>query len=156
MKILALDQASKCGFSIYNDNQLFTYGNKDFTKQFWCDTVHSVKEWMLSIIDEEKIELVLLEDTTLQSNPQVYKDLTKLLGVLEDALVERDMQWVVIKSSEWKSTCGVKGKKRVEQKLNCQKFVKERFDIDATEDEADAIAIGWHGVKKILNRIGVR
>ena len=38
----------------------------------------------------------------------------------------------------------IKGKNRPEQKRNAQKYVNEKFNIKATQDECDAICIGVH------------
>jgi len=51
-RILALDQASHvCGYSIYDDAKLITYGTFE-TKTSDEDTrIHEVKEWFLSMVD---------------------------------------------------------------------------------------------------------
>ena len=72
---------------------------------------------------------------------------------MKNNLYEQELLYFIIEPSKWKSTCGVKGKKRVDQKANAQNFVKEQFDIDASEDEADAICIGWHMVQKEVKKV---
>ena len=41
-----------------------------------------------------------------------------------------------------KSSCGVTGKNRSDQKRSAQLRVKALYNIDVTQDEADAILIG--------------
>jgi len=60
-----------------------------------------------------------------------------------------DIGFTIVKPSEWKSKCGIKGRKREEQKLNTQIFVKDKYGFDCSEDEADAIGIGTWAISKI-------
>ena len=46
-------------------------------------------------------------------------------------------------ASAWKSVCGVRGRARAEQKRNAQAFVETTFGVRATQDESDAICIGF-------------
>jgi hypothetical protein len=53
--------------------------------------------------------------------------------------------------SHWRSVIkdkhGIKfGRTRVEQKKKAQEFVKDYFNKEVTEDEADAICLGYAGV----------
>ena len=57
----------------------------------------------------------------------------------------------IVHASSWKSTAKVRGRGRTEQKRNAQAKVLEMFDVKATQDECDAILIGYHASKKELN-----
>lgn len=87
--------------------------------------------------------MVALEDVTQQFNPQVFKLLSKLLGVIENMLYENNILYDVISPGTWRKACKVKGRKRVEQKENTRVWVKNKYDFDVTEDECDAIGIGY-------------
>jgi len=51
-RILALDQASHiCGYSIYDDGKLITYGIFETKTQNEDTRIHEVKEWLISMID---------------------------------------------------------------------------------------------------------
>jgi len=54
----------------------------------------------------------------------------------------------------WKSTLGIKGKTRPEQKRSAQDFVRLEFNVKATQDECDAICIGAHAVRQMVNDWG--
>ena len=53
----------------------------------------------------------------------------------------------IIASSSWKSTLGIKGRARAEQKKNAQIYINTIYGIKATQDECDAICIGTHYTK---------
>ena len=44
----------------------------------------------------------------------------------------------------WKSTLGIKGRTRPEQKRNAQQYVINTYGVTPTQDECDAICIGAH------------
>ena len=45
-------------------------------------------------------------------------------------------------AATWKSKLKIRGKSRPEQKKNAQKYIKENYNMEPTEDECDAICIG--------------
>lgn len=49
-------------------------------------------------------------------------------------------------STVWKSTLGIKGKDRPEQKRNAQKYIENMYGLKPTQDECDAICIGLHKI----------
>lgn len=154
MRILSLDQATKIGFSVYDDEELIHYGVEDFGKiKDYTERISKIKEWINTTIAKYNPEVCSMEDVQQQVNAQVYKKLAELKGVVENNFYENKFLYFVIDSKQWKSTCGVKGRKREEQKKNAQKFVKEKFNIEVSEDEADAICQGWHVVKKLVPKI---
>jgi len=48
----------------------------------------------------------------------------------------------------WQAQFNITGKQRMEQKKNVMKKVKQLFDIDVTDDVADAILIGKYAYNK--------
>ena len=63
-------------------------------------------------------------------------------------VTELEIPHTAVLAGTWKSTLGIKGKNRVEQKRNAKAFVNEKYNIKATQDEADAICIGTHMLTK--------
>lgn len=150
MRILALDQASKTGWSLFEDSTLMDYGILDCSGIRDNVKRHSeLKKKINKLIKKTKAEVIVIEDTQQQFNINTFKVLTELLGVLKNTFHEQDLAFIVSKSSEWRRVCGIKGKKRKEQKENAQLWVRLKFGVRVSEDEADAICIGWYGVKKM-------
>lgn len=91
-------------------------------------------------------------------NVQTYKILAELLGVLENTSLVTHQSYEIIKPTEWRSLCGLKAKMRADQKREAQNWVKSKYDIDVSQDEADAVCIGsaatqryGHGKKEIIS-----
>lgn len=160
MIYIAFDQSSNdTGFSVYEDKRLVEYG-KFKTKGFeFFDKVIETQEFMYGVINkyyqEGKKIKIALEDIQLQQRGGVdtFKKLAQLQGVLMVSIMRNfdDAEIEFIFASSWKSSNGVTGRGRTEQKRNAQAKVKELYKIDVTQDEADAILMGKHMSHKEMN-----
>lgn len=158
-RVLALDQATHTtGWSIWDGDNLMRFGTFDSTQT--KDTVArlvEIRQWVLSLLDNYKPDLVILEDIQLQTSVNrkqlesaqmgvtVFKTLAELLGVLSVTLQEQNIPFQVVPSGVWRAKAGVKGRTRADKKRSAQRIVKEEFDVNVTEDEADAICLGFYG-----------
>lgn len=91
---------------------------------------------------------VLFEDIQLQNNilnnVQTFKILAEVFGIIEELLTEEEIPHEAILAGTWKSTLGIKGKNRAEQKRNAQQYVINTYNIKPTQDECDSICINAH------------
>lgn len=158
--ILAFDQASNLtGYSVLKGEELKSYGvlnlkDIDLKKNgdtYYDEKVDNVEEFMIRCIEFFKPTIIIVEDIQQQTNVQTFKDLAYLQGVLKHYLYKNKLPYSVLPPGGWRKELGIKGRKRVDQKANAIAYVKEKFGIDVTEDEADAICIG-EASKKLLKR----
>ena len=87
-------------------------------------------------------------DKSKINNVNTFKVLAEVFGVIYEYLVEIKLPHSAVLAGTWKSTCGIKGKTRTEQKKNAQNFVFKTYNIQASQDACDAICIGTHVIKK--------
>lgn len=145
---LSIDQAtSKSGYSITKNGELEVYGLINTTKEE--DKIYKIKEYLKYLINSYNPDIVVLENVQYQSNPQTLILLSKLLGVLEYTAKSMDKEVMIIPPKTWKSGCGIKGKRRKEQKKETVKFIKNNYNINVPEDIADAISIN-HYIKEVI------
>ena len=104
---------------------------------------------MIELIDKYKPDFIVFEDIQFQQNYGTFKQLGQLQGILMAYLFKLDVGFQIIEPSAWKSSCGIKGRKREEQKKNTQAFVKMMYKVNVSEDEADAIGIGFWAINNI-------
>jgi len=153
MKILSLDQStSNVGWSFYDGNILIDYGVKNFEKIDGDadDKIFAIKQYIIDLINKNKPEVFILENVQFQKNPKVLITLSKLLGVLINLFIENNYIYLVVEPTKWKSSCGIKlREKRKVQKEQTIKFIKNLYEIDVSEDEADAIGIGYYIINNI-------
>jgi Holliday junction resolvasome RuvABC endonuclease subunit len=153
MKAIGFDQSTKItGYSVWINKKLIKYGTLEVKNADKFNPWERMREmyWLISdFLDNEKPDIVGFEGVQFQNNYSVYQVLSEMRGVLATALIERDVAFVDIMPTEWKSFCKIQGKKREDQKLNTIQMVKREFNIDVTEDEADSIGLGLCLLSKI-------
>ena len=110
-----------------------------------------IREKVKALIDKYDIQKILIEEIQLQNtvgnNVVTYKKLAYVQAILIQMFDELRLPYEIIASSSWKSTLGIKGRARAEQKKNAQIYVNTIYGIKATQDECDAICIGTHYTK---------
>lgn len=157
MKIISFDQSTKVvAYSVMNskNNKLISYGKKTFDKlDNFDETIFDIISYIKEIIKKEKPEVFAIEDIQYQMNAKVFKVLAELMGAIKYEFYLKEYLYMVVPSNTWKSFCGIKGRKRKEQKDNSIAFIKEKFQIDVTEDEADAINIGLYMCELIKKKL---
>ena len=150
-KILALDQSSRVtGWALVTNKGIKHYGY--FEADGDLDSISRlrvVKENINQLIEKYKPSFVVFEDTQYQSNANGFKILAMVQGVIMDILFSHNIDFYIVAPVTWKSFCGITGRKREEQKANTKAFVAKRYNIIATEDEADAIGIATWAIANI-------
>lgn len=154
MKLLALDQASRItGYAIFEDNQLITYGKIVTDDTDVGVRLSKIRKSVQRLIEDYQIDEVIMEDIQLQNNVQnnvqTFKTLAEVFGVIYELLTEMNIKNSAVLSSSWKSTLGIKGRTRPEQKKNAQEYVINTYGVKPTQDECDAICIGCHKIKNV-------
>lgn len=146
MKILSLDESTNVsGYSIFDKGELIKYGEIDISDiDDVTERINTLKHLTDRFIEKYQIDKVIIEDIQLQNgNVKGFKTLSRLQGTLLDYFFEKEIPYVIIPSVTWKSICGIKGRKRAEQKQNAIDFVKEKYRIEVSSDTADAICLGF-------------
>lgn len=154
--ILALDQSSHItGYAVFKDRALVDYGKLDLQNPNIDVRLVQLRQFLIELIETYKIDYVIYEDIQQQNNIanniQTFKTLAEVYGVVSELLEELKIPHSSILSTQWKSTLGIKGKNRSEQKRNAQQYVQDNYGIKPTQDEADSICIGLHYLKKNTN-----
>ena len=149
MRVLALDQASRVtGWAVYDDKRLYAYGKISATHSDIGDRLYHIRQQVIQLINEYDIGEVVFEDIQLQDNKinnvATFKTLAEVFGVLHELFVELKLPREAVLSTVWKSKLGLKGYDRTTQKRAAQAWVKEKFNISPTQDECDAICIGYY------------
>lgn len=152
MKILCLDQATKIsGYSIFDNKELITYGTLECNpkEKNPVERMKQMYDKIVDLINEVSPSFIVFENVQFQNNYGTFQQLSQLQGIIMAHLFKTDIGFQIIEPSAWKSFCGIKGRKREEQKKNTIAFVKNKFGIDCSEDEADSIGIGVWAMSQI-------
>ena len=151
--LLALDQASvTSGYAVFKNGNLVDYGKFTFNDDVIAERLVKIRAKVIELIEKHNIDEVAFEDIQMQgnvtNNVQTFKVLSEVFGVVSEVLQERKMKYTVVMSGTWKSTLGIKGRTRPEQKRNAQEYVLQTYNVKAIQDVCDAICIGAHVLKR--------
>ena len=156
MKLLALDQSTKItGYSVWQDDTLIisSHFDTEIKQNLPFKRMLKAKEIIRKLIEQYNPDCVVLEDCQYQSNLSTYKQLATLQGILVSLLSEyENITYFIVPPTTWKSYCGIKGKKRVEQKQDTVEKMSAKFQVELTEDEADSVGIGLYAIHHIKER----
>lgn len=153
--ILALDQStSVTGYCVFCNGKKIESGtiksSFDIDKDNFFERINDMGRQINLLVDRIKPSVVILEDIQFQRNYGVYKRLANLQGVIFTYLFLQDVPFFLIEVTKWKSFLGVTSKGRENQKAETRALVKSIYNIDAEEDEADAIGIGHWAVHNLI------
>lgn len=152
-RLLALDQASKCtGWAIFEDGELKSYGKISLDDPNTDIRLVQLRQGIQTLVADYNIDEVIFEDIQQQNNVtnnvQTFKVLAEVYGVVSELLQEIQIPHSAVLAASWKSTLGIKGRTRAEQKKNAQLYVEQNYGIHVIQDIADAVCIGTHYIKK--------
>ena len=147
MRVLAFDQATKIsGLSIFEDGRLVQSGLLD--QQKIKDTKERFNAMAVALCDQVDIwkpDLVILEDTDLQTNAAVMKLLAQMQGVVMGYCTAHHIPYQIFKPSEWRKRLEFKQGpkvKRDELKVQALEWVLKTYGWEPEIDQAEAICIG--------------
>ena len=150
-RTIALDNATHItGWAIFDDDKLVSYGKYTTKSDETSDRILEMGDWLTNLLEQWEPNTIILEDIQQQNNVSTFKVLAKLQGVLEYINKKHKVEYYIIPPLTWKSNAGVKGKSRTDQKKSAQLIVQQLYNIQATQDESDAILLGKYGVDKFL------
>lgn len=149
MTTLALDQASHIsGWSVFTDGKLEAFGKISANQEDMGERLEYIRAEVKELLDMYNPDFVIFEDIQLQSNVmnnvKTFKILAEVFGVIEELLTEEEYPHEAVLAGTWKSTLGIKGKNRAEQKKNAQTYVVDTYGVNVIQDIADSICINAH------------
>lgn len=160
-KLMSIDESSKItGCALFENGELrnYTIIDKSKIKDSSC-RLHEMCHSLWEQIKEWKPDGICIEHPQGSgSNVLTVGMLSEIIGVARAYAVEHNCDFNEIVPSAWRKKLGIKqggGKKRAELKQMSIDYVKGLYDIDATDDLADAICIGTAIIKSFDEGVGV-
>ena len=145
-KILSCDQSTTCsGISCFTNGQYQWTKLVDLKKE--KDSELRFKHMVTSIykiIEKEKPDEIVFEQTAFQSNAKTLRMLSQLQGCIIGKCFELDIPYYILEPSKWRKTVGIEqGKKtRTSLKFESLNLAHELFSKELTEDAAESALIG--------------
>lgn len=147
MRVIAFDQATeKFGLSIWDDGKLTFYHLYNFTG-ILANRLVKIRSLVNDIVINKWCpDVIIMEDIQQQHGAVLtYKVLAMLLGVLQETCAENGIEFEAVSPNVWRKYAGTCGKTRAEEKKLSVAVVKQKFNINVSDDVAEAILIGQYG-----------
>lgn len=152
MKILAFDQASRIsGYSVFEDGKLLEYGHWECVQSDFGKRIVTICEKVTNLIKKHNPDKVLFENIQKEDNLATFQKLAWVQGAMILSLNQLNVPYEIIYPSEWRSVLNFlkdNGKNRDTQKKIAKDWVFKTTGFKCTEDESDAICIGYSYFKK--------
>ena len=147
MVVLSFDQSTRVsGYAVFEDGKYVHSGIVDMSKSK-LDTEERSFEMakaLWKIIKQYKPEHLILEDVQKQNGVQTLIVLARLSGIIIGYAEAHKVKTHILLPAHWRKILGYnQGSKvkRAELKQQSIDYVREKYNIYATEDECEAIAL---------------
>ena len=150
--MLSIDSSTtKTGIAIYDNGVLTDHLLIDISDDKVMDS--RFKKMSLQVLEKlnrYKPDILYIEETVVNRNVQCQRFLSRLQGVIYGWCVMNDCEFQTLRPSQWRSLVKMDtGKKKREQlKQIAIQLVKEKYDIEVTDDVAEAILIGQAAINR--------
>jgi len=141
-RVIAFDNATeKMGVSIFDDGELVYYNLLKFGGNL-DDRLLRISEVVTQVVIAAwEPDYLIFEDIQYQGNYYTYKTLAMLLGILRVAARRANINFEIVVVNTWRSHFQITGT-RASTKAQAIKKVKLMYNIDVTDDVAEAILLG--------------
>ena len=142
--MLGFDQSTTVsGWCIFEDNRYIDSGVLDlsFMKKDSTRRMLAMAEQICQRIDEVLPDKVVIEDIFENKNVTTLVILGRLQGVIMHHCYKKGIPIEILASKTWRRLVGIKQIKRDDCKQAAIRLVKEKYGLDITSDEAEAVCI---------------
>lgn len=159
-KYLSLDQALQTtGWAIYEGDTLVTHGHFTISSTKPIEQrLGAIWKELNALYDTYEFDELFYEDIQKQQNAETYKKLAYVQAAVLLWCFFKDVRSTCLGPSHWRSVLSSAynvsfGKTRPQQKAAAQQLVKDKFQVEATEDECDAICIGLAAIQEKSKKV---
>jgi len=132
---------------IYNNVTFFELDSKKLNMD---ERFPLMTKWIYDTLEKYKPYIIYIEEAVVTRNAREQRFLARLQGVIYAYCLKNDCEFNTIVPTEWRKYSGIEqgGKKRPELKAAAIELVKTKYGLMVSEDEAEAILIGYAVIKK--------
>ena len=142
-RVIGFDNAShNMGVSIFDNGKLVYYNLLTFNQGTAIQRLNKIRDTLeKQILPLWEPDIIQIEDIQHQTSYATYEVLVKLKGVFEMACDRFGIELKRTRSSTWRSHFAINKRKREEDKKAAIGLVKDMYQVDVTDDVAEAILI---------------
>ena len=153
-KVMSVDQSTRCsGYCLVEDNEYICSGVIDMSKSELETSERSFEmaKAIWKLIKKYKPEYLVIEDVQNQNSTKTVIILARLQGLILGYAEAHGVKTHILAPSVWRRELNYSQGpkvKRVELKKQSADYVKDKYNINVSEDENEAIAINDAARKK--------
>lgn len=151
-RFIAIDSSTTATGAAIFDEGIFQYVKlmKRSSDEKMDDRFPAMTKDILEFLIEQKPDVLYVEETVVSRNAATQRFLTRIQGVIYSYCVMNDCEFNTIRPTEWRKYAGINQgkKKREDLKKEAVERVLKLYDIEVSDDEAEAILIGYAVLKK--------
>lgn len=163
MILLSLDLSSRSsGWAVFQDGLLIDSGCVASSSLDLLKRINIMKDGIKEVVEKYKPTKVVAEEVRPENGVQNIKTHRALMWTQAAIALmlydyNKKLEMDLIYPSSWRAAIGIKtgrGIKRTTLKEKDIQFVKENYNLDVNDDEADAICIGYsqcHDIETEIN-----
>ena len=142
-RVIGFDNAShNMGVAIFDSGKLVFYKLLQFNQGTTIQRLNKIRDVLEEqIIPDWEPDIIQIEGIQHQASYATYEVLTKLQGIFEMAADRFGVRIEKDRSSTWRSHFNINRRKREDDKKAAISLVKDMYDIEVTDDIAEAILI---------------
>lgn len=149
-RVVAFDQATEhFGLSVFDNNKLVYYSLYTFKGTLDSRLVAITRMVRDIVIKEWQPDYICFEDIQYEKNIRTFKILAELIGIITELCKEAEIRYEIVMPNVWRRYANTAGKDRRTEKMLSVAKVKELYNIDVSDDVAEAILIGRYAVRRI-------
>lgn len=148
--LLTIDGSTKStGYAIFINNELTAHGVLAVSGGLALDRIPRMVKQIEEVVIKYNPTRIVMEEVLpedVKHNQKVFKPLMYLQGCVRLMLNKYKKDAELVEASHWRKLCGIKTGRGIQREPLKSKdilFVKETYGIQANDDEADAICIGY-------------
>ena len=150
MRIVGIDASTNCtGIAVFEDSRYIEHTLIDLRKI--KDSSERIPKMMLAICEylkKYKIDKIIMEESVLKSNVSVVKMLAQLSGAIVFYAASNDIEFEFALPTHWRKKVGLSQSTKIKRevlKAEAIAAVKQEYNMDLTDDEAEAILLARSG-----------
>jgi len=150
--LISLDtSSSKTGWTFFIDGKYIDHGLIDLSKSKLSSDERIKKMCLeiLKVLDKYKPNIIAIEKMNVSRNMNAVRVLCRAIDTAYYYSILNDVFYYEIQASQWRSLLGMQGKnrKRDDYKALSVEYVKDKLNIEVTDDEADSFCVGMAYIK---------
>lgn len=158
-RLVTIDSSSKKSGLAYFENGIYKeHCLIDCSKEKEMETrFEEMSKRLWLTLYKYKPDIVYIEETVVLRNAQTQRFLTRLQGVVYAWCINNDCEFNTIRPTSWRAAIGMKQGRNVTRnqlKEQSVKYVLDKYGLNVTDDESDAICIG-EAVLKMFGDVSV-